>query len=200
MREVITHKKGQTIFEQMPEFNWPLLFRGGISYGECHPGQVTSLLNGQEGRTTILLGKALIEAVQLEGKAKGNGPMLMCSKSFYDSLSREGRKYVVKVQDHYEILWPAFRYCGVCADSNVGFRHESEFDEFFEPAIRWWKACNHLEYAGQYYNFIKLIIRSTLRYYSLDGRSIVPARQYIETSLKKHGLLSKAMDLMKEWG
>ena len=198
VRDAITHKKGRTIAKQVPVFSWPVLFRGGISYGDCHPMKVTSILNGLKESATILAGNAVVEAVQFERRVKGSGPMLMCSKSFYNSLSKEGRKYVEKVRDHYEILWPAFRYYDDGPNSSGDFRHAQTFEELFRPAAIWWNACNHLEYASHYYNLLKLIIRSTLHYYSLDGRSVAAARRHIETRLKEHGLLSKAADLMKK--
>jgi hypothetical protein len=199
MRKVTTQKKGQPVINQIPVFKWPLLFRGGISYGECHPMKVASILNGQKEDATILLGESVVEAVQFEGKVKGNGPALMCSKSFFNSLSKSSRKYLVKVQDHFEVLWPAFRYYDLTSSRDGGFQHRKEFDELFEPAVRWWKACNHLEHASHYYNFIKLIIESTLHYYSLEERSTKDAKRYINNSLEKHGLLSKANHLMKDW-
>src|SRR5208337_3601506 len=99
--------------------------------------------------------------VRLEGTEKGNGPMLICSESFYEHLSEESREYVEKVRDHYEILWPAFRYGEEVCDSSE-FRHAERFEELFQPAVDWWRQYGNTEYASHYENLLRLIIRGTL--------------------------------------
>ncbi len=184
-----------TLIRPMPKF--PLLLRGGIAYGECCAMPVTSILNNTTKESAVLAGMAVAEAVRLEGRTKGDGPMLLCSKSFYEALPEETRKYIKTVGDQYIILWPAFYYYDACSENHTDFRHEQEFDELFGLAANWWKEYNHLPYGSHYYGFLKLIIESTLKYYSVDGRHTGEARKYIEKAIEENGLSSKAADLMK---
>ncbi|MBU1207110.1 MAG: hypothetical protein KKH04_09320 [Proteobacteria bacterium] len=170
---------------------FPGLFQGGISFGECVPVQINSLVNNEMQPITNLVGKAVVEAVQLQGSIEG--PRLICSQSFYQALSDKHERYVIKVDKGYEILWPAFAFI---EGNDVKLELINQFGSLFRPAVNLWKAFNHLDSGIHYYNFLKLIVRSTLHYFSFNREDLKLAQEHIITKLAQKDLQLKTRDLM----
>jgi hypothetical protein len=67
--------------------NWfPVLFRGGIAFGSCFSLEINSINNHEATKLPILVGRAVVEAVQLETRIRRKGPTLICSQSLYNIL------------------------------------------------------------------------------------------------------------------
>lgn len=170
----------------------PLLFRGGVSYGEVESININSIINNEISTITNLTGKALVESVKLE--KSGKGPRVFCNKSLIDNLSEECiEKYIGTIlkDELYEIYWPSLIYI----DDNSFEGNIKYFDTLFIPATNLWKAFNHLDYGIHYYEFIKLIVQSTLKYFKFNGDEIY-ASNYITEKIKFVGLYEKTNDLM----
>jgi len=180
------------------ESNWfPGLFQGGISFGECVPVQINSLVNSEMRPVTNLVGKAVVEAVEIvEGSAEVprlKGPRLICSQSFYEALSDKHERYVVKVDKAYEVLWPAFVFI---EGNDVKLELINQFGSLFRPAVNLWKAYNHLDVGIHYYTLLKLIVRSALHYFSFNHENLKIAQEHIITKLAQNHLQLKTGDLM----
>ena len=179
------------------EENWfPPLFRGGVSYGEVFTSMTAH--NKVEGvwhfNSPLLSGKAVSNAVILEGS--GKGPRVYCDKNFRAAVGKKKvNKYIVELQkgELFEILWPAFIYI----ESNENETELQEFDKLFVPAVRLWKAYNHKEYGSHYYEFMRLIIKSTLVYFS-DKNYQTQAENYISKVLEREGISDKINDLLAQ--
>jgi len=176
---------------------FPGLFRGGISFGECVPVQINSLVNSEMRPITNLVGKAVVEAVEIvEGSAEVprlKGPRLICSQSFYEALSDKHERYVVKVDKGYEVLWPAFAFI---EGNDVKLELINQFGSLFRPAVNLWKAYNHLDVGIHYYTFLKLVVRSALHYFSFNHENLRLAQEHITTKLEEKHLQLKTGDLM----
>jgi hypothetical protein len=138
---------------------YPVLFRGGVSFGEVANLTINSIVSNNIAPLTNLTGEALVEAVYLE-KA-GKGPRIFCNKKFVDQLDQNTKdKFigVVKADELYEIYWTT----SIFFDQNDCRIDINEFDKHFIPAVNLWKAFNHLNYGIQYYEFIKLTVKGTL--------------------------------------
>lgn len=157
--------KGENGIEKTKECHkeYPTLFRGGLSYGEAYPCDVPSKENGEKRRQKILVGKAVVEAVSLEQKVKG--PRLIFGQLLYDNLDDDTKncycRSLPEGKNLYEILWPALSYI----KANGYEREWSNFWEIFHPAVNLWLAYNHTPYSSHYFNFVELIVASTIHFY-----------------------------------
>jgi hypothetical protein len=172
---------------------YPVLFRGGVSYGNVANRTVNSIVGNNISPLTILTGTALVEAVNLE-KA-GKGPRIYCNKNFIDQLTQPTKdKFIgtIKADELYEIYWTT----SVFIDQNDCRIDIKNFDQHFIPAVNLWKAFNHLDYGIQYYEYIKLTVKGTLQYYRFRNCEKV-AIDYIKEKLQSVGLEIKWDDLEK---
>lgn len=144
---------------------YPTLFRGGLCCGEAYPCTVNNKERGNLGKASILVGKAVVEAVKLEQKVKG--PRLVFDKSLYDKLDSDTKNLYCRPlpeDDHlYEVLWPALSYI----KANGHECEWSNFGSFFRPAVNLWLAHNHTPYSAHYFNFVELVIASAIHFYDV---------------------------------
>lgn len=197
IRTIGINESGELNASESSEHWFPVMFRGGIAYGECHSVQINSLINGEIGSTTNLVGQAVIEAVQIEG-AGIKGPRLICTHAFYEALQNKHEQYIVpydKDNKYYEVLWPAFAYIH---GNDASLDLSNQFEDLFTPAVNLWKALNHSESGIHYYNFLKLIIQSTLHYFSFDTANFEKVKRHVITRLNQVDLGLNINDLMGE--
>lgn len=172
--------KGKSKIEEISDGHcwYPPLFRGGIVYDSARSVDIIKIVNGEPSKTEVLAGKAICNAVKLETMIKG--PRLVFEKTVYDQLDENTRDYCRNTPENqylYEILWPAFIY----SPNN----NEQEIDEMRQlliPALNFWKAYNHKDYSSQYFNFIELIVASTIQFFD-----------------KKYQLKNLAIEKVSEW-
>lgn len=171
---------------------YPVLFRGGVSFGFVENLTINSIVDRNIVPIVNLTGTALVESVYLE--KEGKGPRFFCNKKFIDQLNQETKdKFIgeVKPNELYEIYWTS----SVFFDQNDCLADiTTNFDQLFIPAVNLWKAFNHLDYGIQYYEFIKLIVKGTLKYYRYKGCEEI-AINYIKNKVREVGLEIKLNDL-----
>ena len=148
----------------------PVLFRGGIAYGEVIETQPMSMFNGQKTACNNLIGEAIVRAVGMEKVLKG--PRLVFEQSVYDQLNDEAKIYVRPVPEQefagcYEILWPAMGY--VLENRDTFTQEINHFYELFTPAYNLWKYYKGGSVAVHYERFLELIVASAVRIYSQMG-------------------------------
>lgn len=163
---------------------FPLLFRGGIAFGDVLTPQLTAVVQGRRTTVTNLAGTAVVNAVGLE--KTGKGPRLFCRADFRNQLSDHSRNILAELADgqSYELLWPAFLY----HESNSPHVEINHFRDLFLPAANLWRAFRHESMVEPHYlEFLKLIIRATLNWFSLRN-SLELAKQHIEERISTFGL------------
>jgi len=168
--------------------NWfPLLFRGGITYDEIIIIKQGTIEDRIEGKRINLLGSAVCKAVDLEKKAI-KGPYLICDQSFFNHLSSDSQKLIEKLPDNnlFHILYPAYFHFGE-SDDQIAI---NSFIELFNPVVDFWKAYNHTSYSEYYFNFMKIIVRSTLRYFELRSNKEL-ASNHIRKVIENQNLNDK---------
>lgn len=140
---------------------YPALFRGGLAYGEAFPIELYSILDKKPTKSKVITGKAVVDAVRLESSVKG--PRLVFCNDVYEQLDDDARTYCRMTPENnkmYEILWPALIYIEQNKEHNI-----DEIHRVLNPAYNLWKAYNHMPYSYHYYNFIELIVASTIQFF-----------------------------------
>jgi hypothetical protein len=179
---------------------YPLLFRGGVGFGDASVQELHAIHDGKKVLTPFVFGNSVIEAVKCE-QIGVKGPRILCSAEFYELLNERAKQIVHPAFDMkglYEINWTAVHYL-MTDDLNDWFVDQPLLNDFYlnqlVPAANLWRAYNHLTVAPHYYNFLKLIVRGVQHYFY--GTSYqTKANEFITDYLKKENLGDKAHDLM----
>lgn len=159
------NKKSELVVNQGECNYYPALFRGGLAYGEAFPIELFSVIDKNPSKAKVITGKAVVDAVRLESRVKG--PRLVFCQDVFDRLNDDARDYCRLIPENeklYEILWPALEYI----KQKESFQCEQEIHkmpELLNPAYNLWKAYNHTPFSAHYFNFIELIIASTIKFF-----------------------------------
>jgi len=146
------------------EHAFPIIFKGGISYGECFEAALYTIDNYKLGNNINLIGNGVVNAYALH-ESDIKCPGLYCDLSFINQLDNIKTQYVNKIdKDIYEILWPLNLYRSSSIDDSI-----IKFNSMFQPVVNLWKAYNHFKWGMQYYNLLKLLIRSTVKYSTINN-------------------------------
>lgn len=169
---------------------FPVLFRGGVSYGEVVRHNSTALVDQSPNPTLVLTGKAIVEAVGLERHLKGSGPRIFCSDEFVQQLGEQcKRKYIGKARNasYQEIIWTMDRYL----PGNRCHDYKQAFNEYLSPSVRLYRYMEgRSSQAGEsehYGNLIKLVIRGAIRFSTVD-KSAESLIDYVDNQCKDQGL------------
>lgn len=156
-------------------YHWhPLLFRGGISYGEAYTFSMDAIVNSKLSAVTNTAGPALVKAVKVL-EPLGKGPRLFCDSELIQQLNDDTRQYCCELPErHFEILWPAFHFI----EKNGSEIEVNRICELLRPAANLWKAYNHMPYGIQYWEFVKLIVKSSIMFFELQN-----ARKHAEKAI-----------------
>lgn len=143
---------------------YPPIWRGGLAFGELRVGGVTAVEDGKDLRVPNLAGLAVVKAVLAEKTCRG--PRLLCEAGFEKIFGADVQRYFRKVTDETnELLWPAFIY-----NLNNDPRNEMfEFIKVWSPALALWKSKRGHRAFEHYDEFLKLLVRSFLRWAEIAG-------------------------------
>lgn len=147
--------------------NWfPVLWRGGLSFGRVELLETAGLKQGEPFSVPLLVGPAVVAAVALE--KTGKGPRLFCPPEFKTNLTDTALlPFFVPVPGKpcEEFLWPAFLY----ADHERPVQELSRTHELLLPAFNLWRAQQDEIVKEQYLQFIRLIGRSAMKWSECHG-------------------------------
>jgi len=152
---------------------YPPLYRGGLSIGDVVVGGVTGIENGGEMRMPNLAGPAAVKAVLIEKQFRG--PRLFCEAGFENNFSPDVRHFFRPVTVAVsELLWPAF----VFNPNNKAQTEMTEFYKLWGPALGLWKSKRGDDAFEHYDEFLRLLVRSCLKWaeaagYSKEARRIL---------------------------
>ena len=161
---------------------YPALFRGGLAYGEAFPIELSAVIDKKSSVSKVITGAAVVEAVKLESGVKG--PRLIFKEDVYGQLDNDTSIYcrvIPERSDTYEVLWPAMEYIKQ-NDIDQCAQEISKMYDLLVPAYNLWKAYNHTIYSAHYFNFIELIVASTIQLFD-----------------QKFGLKTHAKEAIKKW-
>jgi len=187
-------------YQHYPHMAFPILFRGGISFGDdiiFH--KVGQIWKGQYGEDGLnVRGLSYVEAVKLE--KSGKGPRLFCNKKFVDSLENEKHSVMLVKDDIYEIIWTYYA-CEV-TECRVGDKMHNVRDRIEDKLLI--RAVNLYNYYYQhqdksrsqeeqeyrhYEEFIVLICKGIIKYASDNNLNL--SRVY--------NMLEEQMNRLLEW-
>lgn len=159
IKELRVSESGEVNRDLVQENWYPVLFRGGISYGDVEVIPSPAICNGQEHTVSNVVGPGVVQAVRLE-QSGFSGPRILCDHEFKDQLRGPATKYYRREGDAWELLWPGFQYL---EDDNE--RAQSyELGELFYPALNLWRHFSGKSPERHYRAFLELIVRSHLAF------------------------------------
>lgn len=86
----------------------PVLFRGGIAWGDVFDLKMPGIVKGDDIMASNLCGKAVVTAVGLEAR-KLKGPRILLAQEFVAKVQGDAKAYIVEAPDVLhasELLWP----------------------------------------------------------------------------------------------
>lgn len=176
---------------------YPTLFRGGITFNKVNTFKINSIENFGLKQLPNLAGKAVVKAVMLENI--GKGPRLFCDSKFVEVLNNESKQFIETIDNnkYFEILWPAVYYnFDNAIDNNNWGSVANRFLDIFTPAANLWKAFNHEEFSIHYYKLLKLIVKSSLKYFRKQ-ESFKEIKEYFIGIIEREGMGLKLNDLVE---
>ncbi|OQB78871.1 MAG: hypothetical protein BWX88_05032 [Planctomycetes bacterium ADurb.Bin126] len=152
----------------------PVLFRGGITYGEFHLLRNAAIVDKVRQETRNLAGRDVVEAVGLEERMRESpvvkGPRVLCTDAFVSQLSQDARAFVAEcLEDRscQEVYWPMAYFE---TEPSVTRGIQNGLVEPLQAALNLWKTYMRKEprTARHYEGFARLLVRSAMRKYP-DG-------------------------------
>lgn len=157
---------------------FPILFRGGISFGDdvnFFPELYINDIDKKEIEKykygLNVRGRSYVEAVNLEGA--GKGPRLFCNKKFIDMLSDDNKnaiRIVDKEKNLYEIVWTYYA-CEVskCSSNKMNNVIERINQLLLPRVINLYRFYQNSICKNHYVEFVKLSCRG-IKKYALDNK------------------------------
>ena len=198
---------GKMIVKDFPAKWFPLLFRGGIGYGDASVMQLNCIHDGGLSKTPFVFGNSVIDAVKMETLSlqgeKLKGPRILCTKDLFNELNERAKKIVHPAFDmpgYYEVNWTAVHYLMTDSlnDYNVNNLLINDFYlNMLTPATGLWKAFEKSTSSLHYKNFLKLIVRG-VQHYFIGTEFHTKVNSRVKDYLEKEGLSNLTEYLMSE--
>jgi len=173
---------GQLGLQNQSKKDFPVLFRVGIEFGDIELIKAPLIDNEQiDNKIPIPVGKPVIEAVGMVDEKRIRCPDILLGPCLIEKITDIDfkKKYIENHGQNNRLLWPAFIYE---PDPN-------KFLDIFSPAVYWWKYYSHTNYSDIYFNFLKLIIKSTISVFC--DTSEYNIKTYINNQINNLGITSK---------
>lgn len=173
----------------------PTIFRGGCGYGEVVVTTQQAVEGSNPVKRTNIAGRAFLNAVQLEQRGL-KGPRVLIDESFKTALGMDFRRYVLRseIEDCDELLWPGF-FFEPNVNPNIGL---NSVHELFSPAAVLYGYFKHFSFRSHYLELLKLIVRSTLRFFE-DRDELDAAKRKLADLARSHSLERELGDLITGW-
>mgnify|MGYP000851915083 CR=1 FL=1 len=145
---------------------YPPIWRGGLATGDLAAFNVTGIDHGKPVTIPNLAGTAVVKAVRSEKAGKCRGPRLLCETGFETNFGRDIQPYFRPVSGNVsELLWPAFLF-----ERGDNPRVDiNQFHDLWHPAVGLWKSKRGQVAFEHYDEFLKLLVRSFLRWAEVVG-------------------------------
>ena len=172
---------------------FPILFKGGLSFGEeINFFERLGFNEHNQCSTLSVSGRTYLKAVKLE-KA-GKGPRIFCSKESIESLKGDCLNSVRKIDEQtYEIIWTYYAFETGSRSSDKNTNIEEGLGKLLPPAINLYnyyaslydasKADNEQELC-HYRELIKLICRGACQYARTNEIDITSIINYLNNQIK----------------
>lgn len=173
--------------KNVPCHERPVLFRGGLAFGDVVEITPLGLFNNQPAKYGNLMGDAVVRAVRI-GEMKMKGPRIAFDQSIYEQLNDDAKLFSRPMpedayKDYYEILWPAMGL--VLENKEIFFQEISHFYDIFNPAYNLWQFYKNSPVAEHYVSFLELIVSSTIKVYDAMGYNEFIRQKIVEVQKRK---------------
>ena len=156
--------------EEAAQDTWqPVLFRGGVTFGEVHQFGLPGIVDRKHAALPNVAGRAVVDAVKLE-ELRLKGPIVLCTPAFACQLDDAAKEYVqevtVKGVPHWELCWPL----AIFEDAN-GLEDglNNRFGEFLCGALNLLVPQLLGEHAKYYDGLVQVAVRSALKRFPAGG-------------------------------
>lgn len=174
--------KSDTIFDYQlygtprPHPAFPILFRGGITYGKdvIFSKEIQIFRDETSVNGTNVCGVSYVRAVELE--KTGKGPRLFCDNHFVEQLKEDDDKKAIRRinEDLFEIVWTYYACEATEKSSDIWSNIKKRIEELLLPsAYNLYDYYNRIEKADeygrkkvaeQYKEFVLLVYRGIMKY------------------------------------
>lgn len=195
--KTVVWENGHPVMKDLAANWYPVLFRGGIGYGDAAPMELNAIHDGKPVKTPFVFGWSVIEAVRMELSSvrgeKIKGPRLLCSHDFYDVLNERARRIVHPAfgeSNLYEVNWTAVHY--LMSDNLTDFFIEhllmNDFSHILRPAANLWRAYQAMSLIEPHYrNLLKLIVKG-LQHFLMGTGYEKKGAEFVAASIEIMGL------------
>jgi len=150
--------------EEIDSKEYPIIFRGGISFDEVVKTETNSFYDGKIQKSPNLIGLGVVRAVGLE--KSGKGPNLYIDDSFYEQLNDYNKSLVENDSfGNKYFLWPAY----AIISKNDYDTEKNDIRRFLQAIINLWKAYQNESYGVHYLEFLKTSIHSFIKVFKLKN-------------------------------
>lgn len=172
---------------------YPVLFRGGISYGEVSYCDALSINDSNVVPIPNVIGTGVVNAVKLE--KSGSGPKLFIDEKFYKKLRKNNKFFVKTEADGTKyFLWPVYHFIsGNKFDDNF-----SEFKTLMKISKNLWIAYKNKSFGIHYFEFMKLVMDSFVHFCAVEyPNNIDKNKEKIRKYIKEQDIDFAMLNLIK---
>lgn len=173
--------------------DFPLLFRGGVSFGEdVMFERLFSIFDKEKCKSTDVIGMPYLQAYKLE--TSGKGPRLFCDNSVIRVLSDDIKKCIRRVSTNpeiFEIVWTAFACEAMGCSDNLWQNVRDSINKKLLPASinLYLKNCKNSESIFVHYReLLYLVCNGIIRYADIKCGKANEAAQTISRVLLEYGI------------
>jgi hypothetical protein len=181
-RTVVRRGEDSSVEKQMETW-WPVLFRGGISFGECLPLQLPIITDAKLGSCRGLIGKAIVEAVKLEKLAKG--PRVLCSPKIQDNIQGAAAAYIGPSlhgeKDCVELYWPIALFEDTASMTDAINNHLREWLQGVANLYMHFRENDRVRV--HYEAYLRLLVASAMRKYPAGEKELKQAIHALDPDL-----------------
>lgn len=169
--------------------SFPVIMRGGISYGKVKKVKSSFHVNKAKGDFFNIIGTPVVEAVRLE-EVHGSGPNLFLTYDVMSQLSEElkkfvSEKYINNVGNINHFLWPRYFFF----KNNLKNDFSSQFDftckKVLKPIIGLYFKYKNKKYSEYYKNLACITIEAFSKIYLLTEENQQENKMYSQIKLKE---------------
>ena len=182
IQEARTNESGEIEINRFQENWYPVLFRGGISYGDVKIVQTPAICDGKVTTVSNVIGPGVVQAVNLE-QSRLSGPRILCDREFVDQIREPVTKYFRQEDDAWELLWPSFKYLEGSDEMSESYTST----ELFGSALALWRHFSGKSPERHYRAFLELIVRSHLAFAESASNSEL-FNEHLYRTLNESGL------------
>ena len=182
IQEARTNEFGEEEINRFQENWYPVLFRGGISYGDVKIVQTPAICDGKVTTVSNVIGPGVVQAVSLE-QSRLSGPRILCDREFVDQIREPVTKYFRQEDDAWELLWPSFKYLEGSDEMSESYTST----ELFGSALALWRHFSGKSPERHYRAFLELVVRSHLVFAETASEPKL-VNDHLETKIKEAGI------------